>query len=105
MGWVLAIVAGWVGIAAVLAVVISRGIRIADRRAVEWATPDDAPNIVMDPPGAGPGVATTTAPPAPVAPERPPTDRTRHPLPRVRLLPDESQPADPKHAGERSRRS
>jgi hypothetical protein len=103
MGWVLAIVAGWVGIAAVLAVVISRGIRIADRRAVEWATPDDAPNIVMDP--GEPTTEAVTAPPAPAAPERPPTDRTRHPLPRVRLVPDESQPADPKHAGERSRRS
>jgi hypothetical protein len=48
MGWVLAITAGWILLAVVAAVVIGRGIRLADRAAARAAAEPGAPNLAAD---------------------------------------------------------
>ena len=59
MNWVLLIGAVWLTVAALVGVVIGRGIRLADRKEEEAATPEAAePNFVVDP--------DATAPEAPI---------------------------------------
>jgi hypothetical protein len=56
MGWVLVIGAAWVGLAAVVAVLIGRTVRLADRSADDPASSTsagtDEPNVVVDAPPA-----------------------------------------------------
>jgi hypothetical protein len=48
MTWVLVIGAGWLLLAALIAVLIGRSVRLADARAAAHAQPDE-PNFVVDP--------------------------------------------------------
>ena len=100
MAWVLAVGAGWVVLGAVLAVVIGRGIRLADRKQQESAVA--AANVVVDPdpvdatPVDTPVAAEAEVPAAQARTDGPPdaapgddgaSDRFRHPIPSARPAP------------------
>jgi hypothetical protein len=102
MAWVLAVSAAWVAIAAFVAIVLGRGIRLADRKQAEAAAGPQ--NFVVDedpttpPPAADDGTppeADDTAPPA--GPEDPPPGRFRHPIPSAR--PSTTRPHMPHSQG------
>src|SRR4051794_29962942 len=88
MSWVLVIGAAWLTVAVLVGVLIGRGIRGADRRELEAASPEVAsPNFVVDPAidvvpataEAAPESAATGISAEPVTPER-----ARHPIPSAR---------------------
>jgi hypothetical protein len=86
MNWVLLIGAVWLAVAALVGVLIGRGIRLADRKQEETAAAEAAaPNFVVDP--EAPAVVQPPATPAPDAdatPESTTSDRERHPIPTAR---------------------
>ena len=98
MAWVLAVGAAWVAIAAFVAVVIGRGIRLADRKQAESAgaaprnfTVDVAPPVFPTTDSAPVDAPSVDALPvldgdatAPAAPEEAPPSRFRHPIPNTR---------------------
>ncbi len=70
MTWVLAIGAGWMLLAVLVAVVIGRSVRLADAKAAA----EDEPNFVVDPATSPTGLPAATVlpfPPAPVDHSRP----------------------------------
>jgi hypothetical protein len=64
MTWVLVIGVGWVLLAALVAVVIGRGVRLADRQAAGESSADE-PNFVVDPATAPRGMPAATILPFP----------------------------------------
>jgi hypothetical protein len=65
MTWVLVIVASWVLLAALAAVLIGRSVRLADARAAREATVHE-PNFVVDPATAPSGLHAATVLPFPL---------------------------------------
>jgi hypothetical protein len=90
MNWVLLIGAVWLAVAALVGVLIGRGIRLADHKEEESAAAEAAaPNFVVDPDA--PAVVERPATPVPDAaaeadatPESTTSDRGRHPIPTAR---------------------
>jgi hypothetical protein len=86
MNWVLLIGAVWLAVAALVGVLMGRGIRLADRKEEETAAAEAAaPNFVVDP--EAPAVVEPPATPAPDAaatPESTTSDRGRHSIPTAR---------------------
>ena len=69
MTWVLVIGVGWVLLAALVAVVIGRSVRLADKKAAAESSADE-PNFVVDPATAPGGIPAATVLPFPtVSPE------------------------------------
>jgi hypothetical protein len=95
MSWLLVVLAGWVVVAAVLAVAIGAAIRVADRRAARAAAAAAAAAVVPPPPNAVPPPAAPGVPPAdglvagsilagePVRPRTPDLDSAPPPARRV----------------------
>src|SRR5687768_2923672 len=67
MTWVLVIGVGWLLLAALLAVVIGRSVRLADAKAAAEASADE-PNFVVDPATAPRGIPAATILPFPGSP-------------------------------------
>jgi hypothetical protein len=86
MNWVLLIGAVWLAVAALVGVLMGRGIRLADRKEEETAAAEAAaPNFVVDP--EAPAVVEPPATPAPDAAATPgstTSDRGRHSIPTAR---------------------
>ena len=86
MNWVLLIGAVWLAVAALVGVLIGRGIRLADRKEEESAAAEAAaPNFVVDPDA--PAVVERPSTPAQNAAatrESATPDRGRHPIPTAR---------------------
>ena len=66
MTWVLVIGVGWLLLAALVAVVIGRSVRLADAKAAAEAAADE-PNFVVDPATAPRGIPAATILPFPTA--------------------------------------
>jgi len=93
MTWVLVIGVGWLLLAALVAVVIGRSVRVADARAAEQVV--DEPNFVVDPatvPGGVP-VATVLPFPAPAADDTRPPARPVRDTPTIPGIPAARPPA------------
>jgi hypothetical protein len=82
MNWVLLIGAVWLTVAALVGVLIGRGIRLADRKEEEAAAAEAAePNFVVDPDATA---LDATAPGADATPESATSNRVRHSIPTTR---------------------
>jgi hypothetical protein len=81
MTWVLAGVAAWLTLAVLVAVLVGRGIRLADRKEAEHRAAGAAePNFVVDPaPAPRPDAPTASAPPATPRPRVPASEQQPSP--------------------------
>lgn len=100
MGWVVAAVALWLVLAVLAALLIGRGIRIADEQAAESAAarPSGTPNFVVDVHAEPIATGGASHPPSPRlstphAPSAAPSARPTVPRSRRRLVPGSSRGA------------